>query len=133
VLAFTERGVTSGIDIWTLPLRGEASPFVDTPLAEDQQAFSPDGRWLAYRSNESGAQEVYVQSYPGPGEKTRVSTQGGGELRWSRDGTTLFYRQGERSLFSVGVQTTPTLRLGVPRQELQSRIATNRRRSGATS
>jgi Tol biopolymer transport system component len=119
VLAFTESGVTSGSDIWMLPRRGQPSVFINTPFAEDQPAFSPNGRWLAYRSDESGAQEVYVQSYPGPGEKIRVSTQDGSEPRWSRDGTTLFYRQGERSLMSVSVQVTPTLRFGVPRQVLQ--------------
>ncbi len=64
--------------------------------------FSPDGRWLVYISNESGQDEVYVQAYPGPGGKWSVSTEGGTEPLWSRDGRELFYRQGQQMMAVAG-------------------------------
>jgi serine/threonine protein kinase/dipeptidyl aminopeptidase/acylaminoacyl peptidase len=85
---------TSG-DVWTLPLTGTNAltprPVVQTKFLEREGQFSPDGRWLAYSSNETGRPEVYVQPFPGPGARTQVSSNGGVQLRWSRRGTELFY------------------------------------------
>ena len=78
--------------------------------------MSPDGQWLAYRSNQSGAVEVYLQPYPGPGSTTPVSIGGGDSVVWSRDGRELFYRVGNRMMV-VEVETEPAVRV-IPPQEL---------------
>jgi hypothetical protein len=69
-------------------------------------AFSRDGRWIAYASDESGRFEVYVQPYPGSGERYVISTEGGGEPAWSRNTNELFYRDGDR-MMAVDIQTSP--------------------------
>ena len=75
--------------------------------------FSPDGRWLAYNSNESGRWEVYVRAYPGGGHLTRVSGDGGYHPVWSHDGRELFYRNGER-FYAVAITSASPLTLGAP-------------------
>ena len=76
--------------------------------------FSPDGNWLAYVSNESGSNEVYVQPYPGPGGKRQISTDGGAEPVWARDSGELFYRDGSQ-MIAVDITTEPTFSAGTPR------------------
>jgi len=71
---------------------GEPKPFVNSPFPEQTPAFSPDGRWLAYHSTESGSYEVYVRPFPGPGGKWQISTGGGVIPTWSRNRKELFYR-----------------------------------------
>ena len=111
LLAFYD---TSGArDIWVLPREGDASPFVATAFDERSSMFSPDGRWLAYVSDESGRDEVYVQPYPGPGGKWPISTEGGTEPRWSADGRELFYRLGDKMMV-VEVQSEPAFTSGRP-------------------
>jgi serine/threonine protein kinase/Tol biopolymer transport system component len=80
-------------DIWVLPLFGDRKPFpfIEAPFYELASQFSPDGRWLAYNSNESGRAEVYVVPFPGPGAKVRISTAGGDNARWRRDGKEIFF------------------------------------------
>ena len=78
VLAFVEVTPTTGYDLWMLDLRDrKAQPFLRTPFNESVPQFSPNGRWLAYISNESGRWEIYVQSYPASGGKWQISTEGG--------------------------------------------------------
>jgi len=72
--------------------------FLSTPFVEVEAAFSPDGRWLAYQSNESGRFEVYVRPFPGPGGKWQVSTGGGTYPTWSQKEKELFYRTPEYTL-----------------------------------
>jgi len=99
VLSFYEVNPQGGRDIWMLPLDGgEPEPFLATPFNERSPRFSPDGKWLAYVSNESGRDEVYVVPYPGRQGKRTISTEGGREPVWSHDGRELFYRQGDRML-----------------------------------
>jgi Tol biopolymer transport system component len=90
----------TGYDLWTLPLDtsdpdrpkpGKPEPFLRTPADETAPRFSPDGRWIAYRSNESGSDEVYVRPFPGPGGKSQISTAGGLYGIWSKNGHELFY------------------------------------------
>jgi hypothetical protein len=104
--------VTRG-DIWVLFDRGDAKPWIATEFQEGYPQLSPDGRWLAYVSNESGRHEVYVQPYPGPGERITVSTDGGFEPQWSPDGRELFYRIGAR-VMAVSFQTSPAFRSSRP-------------------
>jgi Tol biopolymer transport system component len=80
----------------------EARVFLETPAAEGVPALSPNGRWLAYSSDEAGDYQVFVRAYPGPGGKWQVSTTGGGTPRWSPDGTELFYRW-QSNLYAVTV------------------------------
>jgi Tol biopolymer transport system component len=108
-------------EVWEVPLDGDRTP---TPLLQGQFAYgnaslSPDGRWLAYFSDESGAFEVYLQPYPGPGAKTPVSIGGGQELVWSPDGSELFYRAGS-AIMVVEVQSEPSLSVSEPRVLFQS-------------
>ena len=112
-LAFEERNANGNWDIWVKPNQGEPAEFRATPAHEEAPAFSPDGRFLAYVSEESGRPEVYVRRYP-PGEgQWTVSTEGGSEPVWSRDGRELFYRHDE-GIFAAPVQTTPDFAAGRP-------------------
>ncbi len=94
-LAYTSSDGPSGKgDIWVLPLSGERKPFpfIQTPQFNEQRArFSPDGRFVAYDSDESGSKQVYVTSFPGPGGKLQVSTNGGEDAVWRKDGKELFF------------------------------------------
>ena len=76
--------------------------------------FSPDGRWLAYSSTESGRSEIHLMSYPGPGGKVQISTDGGTEPLWNRNGRELFYRGGNR-MMAVDITTQPNFAAGKPR------------------
>jgi eukaryotic-like serine/threonine-protein kinase len=90
-----------------LPLDGEKKPFtvVQTNFDERDGQFSPDGKWIAYQSNESGRVEIYVQAFPGPGRKWGpISTNGGAQARWSRDGKELFYIALDDRLMAVPIQ-----------------------------
>ena len=81
--------------------------FLVTPFQERGATFSPNGRWLAYVSDKSGQNEVYVRPYPGPGDEFIISVGGGQEPVWSPDGQELYYRRGQQML-AVPVETDPT-------------------------
>lgn len=94
-------------DIWVLRTSDrKAEPFLATMFNEGAGSFSPDGRWLAYVSNEAGRPEIYVQPYPGPGGKWQISTDGGTEPLWNRNGRELFYRSGNK-VMAVPIATQP--------------------------
>ncbi len=116
VLLYKVRGQRGFYDIWTYPLSGEAkpAPLLEAPFHKADPRFSPDGRFLAMITTESGQQELYVTAYPGPGERIRVSTGGATLPRWSRGGREIFYLSGDRRLMSVPVRTSPSLELGTP-------------------
>lgn len=99
-------------DLWLLNLRSpyEMRPFKHTAAVERQGALSPDGHWLAYASNESGRSEIYVEPVPGPGGRRQVSTEGGEEPRWVRNGREIVYRSGTK-IMSVAVQLQPAFRI----------------------
>jgi Tol biopolymer transport system component len=80
-------------DLWALPLTGDRKPFVwlRTPADEFNAQFSPDSRWVAYGSDETGRFEIFVQSFPTPGGQWRVSPEGGVQPRWRGDGKEIFY------------------------------------------
>ena len=93
----------------------EPQPLVSGPFRQGTATFSPDGRWLAYRSDETGEFEIYVQPYPGPGPKTPVSIGGGSAPIWSHDGRELFYRNG-RQVMAVEIQAAAALSAGAPQR-----------------
>jgi len=86
-------------------------PYVRTPFDERAPTLAPDGRWLAYVSNESGREEVYVRAFPDPAGRWQVSAGGGAEPRWARNGREIYYRSGD-SLISVTVRTEPGFAVG---------------------
>ncbi len=85
------------------------------PFNEQDGVFSPDGRWVAYVSDESGRNEVYVQAFPLSGAKWQISTGGGAEPDWRKDGTEIFYLAADRNLMAVPIKLGATLDAGVPR------------------
>ena len=113
-LAFNEvnTDAEAGYDIRLLHLTDRKTvPFLESRFIEVNPSISPNGNWLAYQSNESGRSEVYVRSFPGPGEKWQVSGDGGADPLWSRDGRELFYRRSRSDrgieVFAVDVRTGP--------------------------
>jgi Tol biopolymer transport system component len=105
----------NGYDLWVLSLTDRQSrPLVRTPFHEIQGALSPDGRWLAYASDESGAFEVYVQMFPDGQAKRLVSRGGGAEPRWRADGRELFYVSADRRLMVVPTTIGPAFEAGTP-------------------
>ena len=123
-LAFIRQTSESGGDIYVLSLEGDPQPrpVVKTPGYDGGGEFSPDGRWMAYVSNESGQFEVYLRPYPGPDRKKQVSTQGGTHPKWNRNGKELFYRVGNKMMV-VDVSTSPDLTLSQPRVLFEQRYA----------
>jgi Tol biopolymer transport system component len=99
-LVYVEFHPETGSDLWAVDPESAAPPrpLVRTRSSEREPAVSPDGRWLAYASDESGQFEVYAQPFPGPGGRIQLSTDGGEEPAWSRDGRELFYRSGNRMM-----------------------------------
>jgi Tol biopolymer transport system component len=115
-LVFTERTETGNFDIWSLAQDGSAKPVALLQSSFDKRnvRFSPDGRFIAFISNEAGRAEAYVMPFPGPGEKVRVSEGGAQLLRWGRDGA-LYYLSGEMRFVTVPVRTSPVLQVGAPK------------------
>jgi Tol biopolymer transport system component len=123
-IAFASQSKETGFDILLLPTFGDRKPvtFLKTPFRELWPVFSPDGRYLAYQSNESGRAEVYVQSFPGPGGKWQVSTAGGVEPRWRGDGKELYYRALDQKLMVVEVKAGESFEAGVPKPLFMARV-----------
>jgi len=126
-LIYSEPGPDQRARLMMLPIPvdgpiGQPKPLhPDAAGAESDAQLSPDGRWIAYESNESGGTEVYVQPFPGPGPKTRISLDGGSTPRWSKDGRELFYwaRVPVARLMTVDVVSSPDFRAGTPRELFQ--------------
>jgi len=114
LLAFAQASPVTGWDLWVLDVEtGRTTPVLQTPAQERHPMISPDGRWLAYASDETGRSEVYLQEFPEAGDKRMVSAAGGGEPLWSRDGRQLFYR-GEGRILSVTVSSAASPDTGGP-------------------
>ena len=104
-------------NIWMLPLGGNRKPslVIESPFETRNARLSPDGRWIAYSSNESGKFELYVQSFPPSGSKWQISTNGGDEPQWRRDGEELFYLSSDNRLMALDVKTESGFHAGIPR------------------
>jgi dipeptidyl aminopeptidase/acylaminoacyl peptidase len=116
-VVYMEDHPVTGQDLWTLSPDGHTSPLVVTPFNENEASVSPDGRFVAYISDESGRNEVYAIPASGKGQRVAISLEGGTGPVWSRDGRELFYRAGD-NLMSVQVRTRGDLVLGARRKLL---------------
>jgi hypothetical protein len=122
----------TGSDLWILPVIGDERgnkkpfPFVTTPFEEREGQFSPDGKWIAYQSNESGRFEVYVQPFPGPGAKVQISANGGAQPRWNKNGREIFYVSLDSKMMAAPVKVSAdgqSLEPGTPAALFPIRIA----------
>lgn len=118
-LVFTTSSATKGFDIWALPLDGgKPIPQIEAEFNEMHGNVSPDGRWLAYTTDESGSHQVNVRPFPvvaATASQWPVSTHGGSEPRWKRDGTELYYMNDEQQIMVVPVTAGARFNAGIPR------------------
>ena len=114
-----------GRSLYRLPLSGSRRPelLLDTPFPKDQFRVSPDGRWIAFNSLESGRWEVYVASFPSFADKRQVSRSGGGQPLWRKDGKELFYLGLDGNLMAVHTTTGPVFDAGAPASLFQAPIS----------
>ena len=131
-LLYTQQDPQTHADLWVLPLAGDGTPsgtatsFANTVFSEEQGRFSPDTRWIAYASDESGRSEIYIQPFPAPpngGSKTPISRDGGSQPRWRRDGKELFYSSPDGKLMAVDVTEGPIFKASAPRILFQVPVA----------
>jgi eukaryotic-like serine/threonine-protein kinase len=127
-LVYGVQDAKTRMDLWVLPLEGERKPvpFLVTQYSERQAQFSPGPagapRWLAYSSDESGRYEVYVQPFPAGSRKFQISTGGGNQPRWRRDGRELYYMSAEGKLMAVEVKTSPEFEHAVPKELFETQV-----------
>jgi Tol biopolymer transport system component len=125
-LMYFEASQKTGPDLWVLPMSGDRKPFLflGTGFNEIWGQFSPDGRWVAYQSNESGRHEIYVRPFPGPGGKWPVSSSGGVYPRWSHDGKEVYYIAPNATLMATSIAVKgATLEVGTPVALFKTRMA----------
>ena len=111
-----QQGQKTAIDLWLLPLEGDRKPipYLQTPFNDTAGAFSPDGRWMAYDSDESGQNQIYVQTIPASGAKYQISSEGGTQPQWRRDGKELFYVSADQKLMAVPMSLDARVEAGTP-------------------
>jgi Tol biopolymer transport system component len=136
-IIYSQSGEKNRRDIWALPLTGSRQPYhlLNTAFDEYRAQLSPDGRWLAYVSDESGSYEVYVQSFTADGElggdKARISTSGGNHPRFRRDGQELFYVAADGQMIAVPIKTSgATFEQSAPKALFKTRMLTGLVQSG---
>jgi len=111
LLLGVQESTAAGVhrNLWLLSRAdGRARPLLTSVFNKSEARFSPDGRWICYVSDESGASQVYVQSFPDLGFRLQVSVAGGSQPHWRRDGKELFYRAADGKVMAVTARTTPT-------------------------
>jgi len=121
-LVFERLDPRTKYDLWRLSLKAGATPepIVRSDASETDGRISPDGKWLAYASNESGTWEAYVTAFPGPGGRWQVSNGGGVQPVWSRTGREIFFLAGDRKLMAAPCETGPAFSVGAPRALFQT-------------
>jgi serine/threonine protein kinase len=126
-IIFQVSNQTTATDLWVLPLFGDGKPYpiLQTEFDESQGFLSPDGHWLAYTSNESGRNEVYVQTFPQTGGKFLISNGGGAQPHWRSDGRELFYLAPDRTLMSVDVHAAAAaiFEMGAPKPLFATQVS----------
>jgi serine/threonine protein kinase len=112
-------------DVWALPLTGDRKPIpvARSEFDEAQARFSPDGKWVAFSSNESGRFEIYAQPFPPTGAKWQVSTGGGAQPQWRKDGKELYFLGLDRRLTAVEIRNKEVLEMDAPRPLFQTQVA----------
>jgi Tol biopolymer transport system component len=131
LLVYSITGTNTKDDLWLLPLQGQRTPtkYLDGPSDEQHAQCSPDGRRIAYSSDESGQFQVYVQTVPATGDKRQISTQGGSRPRWRRDGKELYYLSADGKLMAVPVKLgAGTLEVGAAERLSDLSLATGNNR-----
>ena len=115
-ILFVQSEPTGDSDLWLLPVTGDgkAVRFLQTPFTERDARFSPDGRWVAYSSGETSRDEIWVTRFDRPGEKWRISIDGGRNPRWRRDGKELFFRSANNDIMAAAVKAGETFESGTP-------------------
>jgi Tol biopolymer transport system component len=123
-LAYTSIDPKSGQNLWVLPLFGDKKPMAiaATDFVESNGVFSPDGRFIAYRSDESGRNEIYVRSFPQGTGKWQISTAGGSDPTWRGDGKEIFYRGADQRFMAVDIRLGDTVQAGVPQSLFPGRV-----------
>jgi len=123
-LVFASRGEQNW-DLWAMRVTGDRKPFPlrKTQFVDINGSLSPDGRFLAFQSNESGRHEIYVQEFPEARSKWQVSTSGGREPSWRKDGRELYYRSPDARLMAVPVERSASFTTGTPQPLFQARFA----------
>jgi len=123
-LAYTSIDPKSSQNVWVLPMFGDKKPIAiaTTDFVEGNGMFSPDGRFIAYRSDESGRNEIYVRSFPQGTGKWQISTAGGSDPSWRGDGKEIFYRGADQRLMAVDIRLGDTVQAGVPQSLFPSRV-----------
>ena len=108
-LLYRVNDPATGVDIWARSMAEDRKtfPVVKTEFEERQAQFSPDARWIAYESNKSGRPEIVVQPFLKPGPETRISTNGGTQVRWARHGKEIYYIALDGRLMAVSVAISP--------------------------
>jgi len=127
LLLYAELDPKTNFDLWVLPMEGERKPavFLRTESNERGGEFSPDGKWIAYASDESGRYEVWLQPYPATGAKWQVSNDGGMQPRWRRDGKELFWLDGDGSLMAAEVSAGSAFPAGTPQPLFETGLMGN--------
>jgi Tol biopolymer transport system component/predicted Ser/Thr protein kinase len=127
LIVFETFAGNNKLDLWWLPLDGDRKPvpYLQTGFNECHARLSPDGKWLAYVSDETGRAEIYVQSFPTPGNKVLISTNGGDQPAWRRDGKELYYMAPDRKLMAVASRPGATFESGEPKVLFQTRAPAN--------
>ena len=129
-IVYQQSAQKTAIDLWLMPVNGARTPvpYLQTPFDETEARFSPDGRWMAYVSNESGLSQIYVQSVPPSGTKYQISASGGVAPQWRRDGKELFYVSADQKLMAAPIKLGATVEVGAPEALFHhpSNVATTR-------
>jgi eukaryotic-like serine/threonine-protein kinase len=123
-LIYVSSNPETRLDLWTVTPGASAAPrpFLKSQANEFQPQISPDGRWVAYASDESGAWEVYVQAFPVAGSKRTISVGGGAQPQWRADGRELYYLAPDGTLMAVDVRSSNLLEAGKPKALFHARI-----------
>jgi hypothetical protein len=128
----------AGSDIWVLPLSDDVEkrksfPFAQGPGPQSRAAFAPDGRWIAYSSDESGTPQIYVRPFPATGGQLQVSKSGGQQPLWRGDGQELFFLAPDGTMMATTIDTSHEFQAGIPQPLFATRAVVQSRQQYAVS